>query len=72
MILDKWNPHTDFSNEAKTSATKISHSHRENYPIEEFTTCYVEEEVSCNADDKADPPSGIAGQATGTPSQQHK
>jgi hypothetical protein len=31
-ISDNWNPHTDFGNEAKTPATKISHGHRENYP----------------------------------------
>jgi hypothetical protein len=78
-VPDNWNPHTDFGNEAKTPATEISHGHRANHPAEEFTTCYVEEEVPCSADAKADPPSGAppeeatqSGQAAGTPSQQRK
>ena len=57
-ITDNWNPHTDFGNEVKTLATDISHGHKENHPVEEFTTCYVEEEVPCSEDVKADPPSG--------------
>ena len=57
-IPDNWNPHTNFGNKAKTPATEISHSHRENYPAEEFTTCYVEEEVPCCENAKTDPPSG--------------
>jgi len=56
-VLDNWNPHTDFGNEVKTPTIDISHGHKEDHPLEEFTTCYIEEEVSCSADAKADPPS---------------
>ena len=57
-VPDNWNPHTNFGNEAKTMAIGISHGHRANHSVEEFTTCYVEEEVPCSEDVKADPPSG--------------
>jgi len=57
-IPNNWNLHIDFDNESKTLSIEISHGHWANYPVEEFTTCYVKEEVSCHVDEKADPPSG--------------
>jgi hypothetical protein len=57
-VPDNWNPHTDFGTEDKILAPGIPRGHRETHPAEEFTTCYVEEEVSCCAKAKNDPPSG--------------
>jgi hypothetical protein len=57
-VLDNWTPHTNFGNEDKISAPGMPHGHRATHPTEEFTTCYVEEEVSCCANAKNDPPSG--------------
>jgi hypothetical protein len=57
-VPDNWNPHTDFGNEDKIPAPGIPRGHRATHPAEEFTTCYVEEEVSCCANAKTDPPSG--------------
>jgi hypothetical protein len=57
-VLDNWNPPTDFGTEDKISPPGIPRGYRATHPAEEFTTCYVEEEVSSCAKEKNDPPTG--------------
>jgi hypothetical protein len=45
-------------NDAKPQAPGMTHSHKEDDPAEEYTTCYVEEEFPGNTEEKANSTSG--------------
>jgi hypothetical protein len=57
-VPDNWNPPTVFGNETKLLALGTSHRCREDEQAEDFTTCYVKEELSGSGDKKANPTSG--------------
>jgi hypothetical protein len=63
-VPDNWNPPTVFGNETKLPAPGTSHSRREDEQAEDFTICYVKEELSGSADEKANPTSGAPPGAT--------
>jgi hypothetical protein len=57
-VPDNWNPPTTFGNETKLPAPGTSHRRREEEQAEDFTICYVQEELSGSSDEKANPTSG--------------
>jgi hypothetical protein len=67
-VPDNWNPPTVFGNETKLLALGTSHRCREDEQAEDFTICYVKEELSGSGDEKANPTSGAP---PGTTTQQN-
>lgn len=57
-VPDNWDPPTCFENDAKPPAPGMTHSSRENDPAEDYTSCYVEEELPDNTEEKANTTSG--------------
>jgi hypothetical protein len=56
-VLDNWNPPTAFGNETKLPTLGTSHRRREEEHVEDFTICYVQEELSGSGDERANPTS---------------
>jgi len=57
-IPNNWNPPMDFENETKPPDPETSHKCKEEEREEEFTICYVQEEVSGSGDKTTNPTRG--------------
>jgi hypothetical protein len=67
-VPDNWNPPTAFGNETKLPDPGTSHRRKEEEQAEDFTICYVQEEVSGSGDETTNPTSGPPPETT---TQQH-
>ena len=52
-VPDNWDPPTYFGNDAKPPTSGMTHSSREDDLAEDYTTCYVEEELPGSVEEKA-------------------
>jgi hypothetical protein len=57
-VPDNWDLPTCFVNDAKPQVPGMTHSHKEDDPAGEYTTCHVEEEFPGNTEEKANSTSG--------------
>jgi hypothetical protein len=51
-VPDNWDFPTCFVNDAKPQVLGMTHNHKEDDPAGVYTTCYVEEELSGNTEEK--------------------
>jgi hypothetical protein len=57
-VPDNWNPPTCFGKDVEPPAPRKTHGLMEDNPAEEFTTCYVEEELQAGTEEKIHTTSG--------------